>query len=414
MSPDFDWRFSDGEDYAASRRPAPHKPRRRLWLAVLAVVILAGGSVSVWWRLNRDDLRQQDRQLQAVAELELSSITGGDVELYLSQQDGSNASWYRAQESLAREGILAPPPAPGLEVVSVAIEQARVLGDVGRVELVVTAASSGQELSAFSATRFYRQGSGARWLHAMPDAEYLGPVRVWLGENVRLVGYEADAEWLRPVASHLERTGRDICELIECQELPVTIVFTDTMGGSVPQDALPAPVVSGRPMDETAESIWRAALDELLLDRIIDCETGVSEKVLVGKPPSMVFIARRLRERIRVQIGLRPWIVLDTEPIGDALESGRWLTLADIEGFAGDVAEEANPLLLHEVDLFLTFVVSNYGERGVMDLLRAIPESGSLSDLVLRAFDLDLKTLDGMFLGYAEVLTGRSLPLDSD
>jgi len=415
MSSDFDWQFSDGEASSAASGPSrPRRPRWRLWLVGLAVVALAGGCVFVLWRLSQNALRRRDRQLQAVAQLELSAVAGGDVELYLSQQDNANTNWYHAQERLAREGLLAPPPAPGLEVGRVAIAQARVVGDVGRVELAVTGVSSEQEPAVFSATRFYRQGPEARWLHTMPDAEYLGPVSIWLGESITLVGYETDAEWLRPAASHLERTGRTLCVLLECRELPVTLVFTDTMESPVTQNVLPALFVSGRPADETAIAVWQAALDEFLLDQTIARETGVSEAVLAGKPPPVGLIAHSVRERIRAQIGLRPWIVLDSEPIAAALKSGDWLTLADTESFTGDVAEGVDPLLLSEVDLFVHFVAANYGERGVLDLLRAIPESGSLSDLVLRAFGQDLDTLDRLFLVYAEILTGRSSLIDSD
>jgi len=416
MSADFDWRFRDEEARTKLDKPSPRRKRLRPWLVLLAVLALVGVGVFVWWKASRESLRQQDRQVQAVAELELRAIAAGDEELYLSLQDTSDAAWYRAQEILFAKGVFALPPAPGLNVAEVTVKQARAIGDLARVELTVVAAPVGAEDASFSATRFYRRLPDGRWMHSQLDPEYLGGVRVWLGEYVRLVGYEADAEWLGPVAPQLERTGRSLCVMLECQgELPMTLAFTDTVGSLAGLGgAWPAPLLAGRPTDETSESVWYAALGDHLLDRFIARETGVSEDALSGKPPSIALIARRVRERIRAHTGLRRPIVLDTQPVGDALESGCWMTLAEIEDLAEAVSEEEWLLLESEIDLFLDFVAANYGERGVVDLMRAMPESESMSGLSMRAFGTDLETLEELYFAYTKIVTGRSLETETE
>jgi hypothetical protein len=363
------------------------------------------GGLFAWWRLKRDSVHQQDRQVLSVAELELHAIAMEDGDLYMSLQDPADPAWQDIQGVNFAAGMAILPPAPGLEVVDVGIARPRTFGDTARVELTVTARSLEGEQSSFSAVRFYRRASDGGWVHALPESDYPGGIRVWVGENVRLVGYDVDAEWLGPAASHLEGTGSTLCRRFECrdEQSPITIAFTGTVAGPAdPGAELPAPFLAGRPVDESSRSQWYAALDEYLFDEILARETGITEAVLSDKPQSIVLITRGLYEWVLSRTVPGSSIVLDTQSVRDVLESGDWITLAEIDRLAGSKPEDE--LLLVQVDLLIHFVDANHSERGITDLLRAVPESESLSGLLKRAFGYDLATLEELYLAFARIM----------
>jgi hypothetical protein len=274
MAVELEWRFDDeGPDRAPQREQRPRRARWRVWLGLGAAVTLAVGlGGSTWWRARREALATVEAEVQAVAQLELRALAEGDAELYLSLQDDAAPGWLEPRESRAALEPLLLPPLPGLVATAAfSVENARVVGDAARVEVVRTAGLPSGEQGHFRAVRFYRRGDDGRWLHTSVDRDYAGHTVIFAGERVVISSFATDAGWARPAAYDLEKLAVRFCELAPCQErAPVTLAFTGTLGtAGRPGGALPAPFLVGVPDDETAQEMWAEALRALLFDYLI-------------------------------------------------------------------------------------------------------------------------------------------------
>ena len=172
MAVDLEWRFdTEVPDELPREEHRPHPPRRRVWLGLAgAVLLLVGVGLCVWWRSRREVLATVEAEVQAVAQLELGALADGDVELFMSLQDDADPTWREAQGVRAALDTFLPPPVPGLVASTVlSVENARVVGDVARVEVVRMAGLPGGEMVPFRAVRFYRRSDDGRWLHTRAD-----------------------------------------------------------------------------------------------------------------------------------------------------------------------------------------------------------------------------------------------------
>jgi hypothetical protein len=274
MAVELEWRFDDeGPDRPPQQEQRPRRARWRVWLGLgAAVALVVGVGGTTWWRARREALATVEAEVRAVAQLELRALAQGDAELYRSLQDDAAPGWREPPEAPAALEPLLLPPLPGLATTAAfSVENARVVGDAARVEVVRAAEFPGGEQARFRAVRFYRRGDDGRWLHTSVDRDYAGHVVMFVGERVVISSFAVDAGWAKPAAYDLEALAERFCKAASCpQRAPVTLAFTDTLSAAGRTDGvLPAPFLVGAPDNEAAHAAWWDALRALLFDHLI-------------------------------------------------------------------------------------------------------------------------------------------------
>ena len=274
MAVELEWRFDDEDsDRPPQQEQRPRRARWRVWLGLgAAVALVVGVGGTTWWRAQREALATVEAEVQAVAQLELRALAEGDADLYRSLQDDAVPGWREPPEATAALEPLLLPPLPGLATTrALTVENARVVGDAARVEVVRAAGLPGGEQARFRAVRFYRRGDDGRWLHTSIDPDYAGHTVVFVGERVVVSSFAVDAGWARPAAYDLEELAARFCKAVPCpRRAPVTLAFTDTLGTARrPEGILPAPFLVGAPDNEAAHAAWWDALRALLLDHLV-------------------------------------------------------------------------------------------------------------------------------------------------
>ena len=394
MSVDLDWRYRrDTFDQPPAGSPKGRRRRWRKWVTLLAavVVLVALGAFS-YWRARRAWLEQTAADVRAVAQLEMRALADGDVELYLSLQDGADAVWLEAQRAHWLSGCPLLPPAPGFTVTLPAtIELPIVIGDRARVEVVRLAGPPGEEPHPFRSVAFYRQVADGRWVHTAPDPDYGGRVLVWVGPRNDLAGYIVQTELLAQLAMELETTTATFCGLFPCPDgLRFTLAFTDTLGEQRAAIAvLPAPHLAGVPDNEGARAIWVQAIKGHLANLMLDEVVGR----LVGG-----FIEASLRHRVKEYLRAGPSHQLDPVLLAQAVAEGRLLGLVALWEQA--VADDQTALAEDEAALLVRFVEQAYGPEGVASLLAQIGTASSLEALLRDALGADLASFEKRWLDY--------------
>jgi len=294
-----------------------------VWLGLgAAVALVVGVGGTTWWRARHEALATVEAEVRAVAQLELRALAEGDADLYRSLQDDAAPAWREPPEAPAALEPLLLPPLPGLATTAaLSVENARVVGDAARVEVVRAVEFPGGEQARFRAVRFYRRGGDGRWLHTSVDRDYAGHTVMFVGERVVISSFATDAGWAKPAAYDLEGLAVQFCKRASCQQrAPVTLAFTDTLDAAGRTDgALPAPFLVGAPDDEAAQEMWTEALRALLVDYLIRREEGRYSPISPSSTCSSAsVVTRAAREANVCRSGLRARSSCTAGPMGSA------------------------------------------------------------------------------------------------
>lgn len=371
MSTDLEWHFGDGlpEEAPAEGQPQP-RPWRR-WLIWIVVLLLSSGAAYAWWHQRQQALDRAEARVRQVARLELRALAEGDVELFLSLQDGADDAWRQAQATYAKTLAL-PLPLQGITATETSVESARVVGSRARVQMGHTAALSNGRVATFRAVRFYRLASPGRWVHTKADPDYGGQRTSFVEDHVQVEVLERDADWIGPTVAALEALTSDYCDLAPCQGmLPLLLdVGAPLDEAATPGDAvLPAPYLVGAPENGAARAIWEASLEEFLLLRLIDEEIG-------PRPPDVhpgELFQDRLHAWFRGELGLGESPSPDLELLGDALDKGAWIPLWELWSLRPD--DPQRTLAEAEIDLLLAFIEREHGAATVARLPHALQDA---------------------------------------
>ena len=355
MAVELEWRFGEKD----SERPPqqerqPRRPRWRAWLILGVVALSIAAGVYAWWRSSRETLMMVEAEVQAVAQLELRAAAERDTALFLSLQDQAFPAWRKAQEARAWLDTFLPPPLPNLALGSeLVVENARVVGDAARVEVVSVAGLPDGEMGPFRAARFYRRSSDGRWLHTSADLDDAGHIVVFSGEQVTVVSFAIDTEWTKAAAYDLEGLAIRFCSLVSCQQgEPLMLNFTGTLDDVLePERVLPAPFLVGVPDDETAQEVWMEALRELAFDRLLVREWGPP----TGSGGDEIF-RTRFRDWLRAKLELRDPIAPDLDLVGEALDADELIPLDELRDLAPAADATRRELAEAEIDLLLAFI----------------------------------------------------------
>jgi Tol biopolymer transport system component len=414
MAVELEWRFDTEapEEIPREERP-PHRSRWR-WLGLVgAVLLLVGVGLSVWWRSRHDVLATVESEVQAVAQLELRALTEEDTELYLSLQDDADPNWEQAQQTRAKLDILLPPPLPALTSTAVlSVDNARVVGDVARVEIVRMARFPSGEAAPFRAVRFYRRSDDGRWLHTRADLDYAGPVVVWDGRWIRIAFFAADRTWIEPLASELDDLAQRFCGLdgiIPCEHRrPLALDFTGTLDTAVAvEGVLPAPLIVGTPDDAAARATWEVGQRELLFEQLIVREVGQPLSSHQGWPRGGELFRARLHEWLRAELGLREPIATDLDLIGESLDTGEWIPLGALWYFTFADDDVRRALAEAEIDLLLAFIAEEYGRSQLTRPLHALRLAPRMEALIWQGLGETWSTFERRHAAYVREVTGR-------
>jgi len=407
MSTDLEWRFGDDLPEATSdgREPGPRPWRRWLtWGLVLLVVL---GGAYVWWRQRQRTLNEAEAEVEQVARLELRALAEGDVELYMSLQDGADSSWREAQATYTETAAL-PLPLHGLTTTQTSVHSARIVGDRAEVEVVHTADLPNRGSASFRAIRFYRYTGNGRWLHTQIEPGAGRGTVVFTGPLIELAALERDAEWVEPLMSGLEDVTREFCALVSCrQSLPVSLdLAADLEGGTgTDETTLPAPFLVGAPEDEAARDAWQTALQAFLLDRLVAGETGRPADDVAG-----ALFEDRLRVWFRKKLGVPSSVYGDGDALieaADALSSSdSWVPLWELYVLPTD--DPRRPLAAAQVDLLLHFLEREYGVSAVAGLVHAFDDAEYTRDLLGGILDQPWSEFEVRYTAYLrEATAGR-------
>lgn len=371
MSTGFEWQFGDELPEKELNRERPRPSSWRRWVAWIIVLLVLLGGVYGWWRRRQQALRQAEAQVERVARLELRALAEGDSELYMSLQDTVDEDWRQAQAAYT-ETVALPLPIQGLRTIQTSVEGARVVGDRAQVEIKHTLTLSGERGASFEAIRFYRFTDRGRWVHTRVDPDDRGRSVILAAGQIEVRVSEQDAGWLEPLVSDLEALTSRYCNLAGCQQdLPLTLDLGAALDqAAVPGDTvLPAPFLVGAPEDRAAESLWKASLQDFLLDQLITRE--------IGTRPSRVHRGQIFRERLsawfRRRLGLSEPFSPDYELIREALDGGTWIPLWELWSLPPD--DLRRPLIEAEIDLLLRFIEREHGAAAVAGLPRALRDA---------------------------------------
>jgi hypothetical protein len=416
MAVELEWRFEDEPPDETWRDK--HPPRRLRWPVWLglggAVLLLVGVGFYAWWHARRETLARIEAEVQAVARLELRALAEGDTELYLSLQDDADPVWRGAYDARAALDTLLPAPLPGMTATAaLSVENARVVGDTARVEVVRMAGSPGGEMVPFRAIRFYCRTDDGRWLHTRPDLDYAGHTVLFVGEQVKIASFAIDADWMSPVAAQLEGLARQFCSLVSCRRrTPLALVFTGTLDSAVElESVLLAPFLVGVPDDAAARTAWEARLYELFIDRLIarEAEQPVGSTYARGEPRGGELFYARVREWLRAKLGLSEPVFPDLDVIAGALDGGEWISLEALWAFTPADDDPRRPLAEAEIDLLLAFIEEEYGSSLVVNLLYAPRQARRMEPLIWDALHGGWPAFEHRYVVYARQVTGRSV-----
>ncbi len=229
---DFDW-IVEYETLPPDDRPTrdaePDRPHRKLprWLWLLvALVTIAGGAVAILWKLGGegDPLPNPDvkERIDAVVQLELSSMHSGDQETFERIQDYASHrtnpqppadAWFEALRQMD------PPPAVRLADLEIIGEEA------ARAEVELDWSDQ-----CYRLTWFY-QLRDERWVHTDWASTELGETEKITAQHIQVIFHPFDREQATALAGRLESFVARFCATLPCPaQIPQTTVTMDPLG----------------------------------------------------------------------------------------------------------------------------------------------------------------------------------------
>jgi hypothetical protein len=433
MPPSFEWEIQD-DSGPPSRIGGGLEPpairKRRFRIAVALVVLLALGAIAIrTWAAVRDRAVEDAKaELRASVELELTSITEGDAELFRSRQDPADAMWQDRQSARqgfgsTAQGTTPSPLAPSLFATDrdPEISDIRVSGRDGQVQLthwfevrdLLSVATGSMDLQVrlpsqplpLSSTWFYRQGDDGIWYHVAPPDSFPGIPHSWFGSLLEIHSSELEAPLLGDSAAELMSLVVLVCRTLDCApDTHYVLSFEDigTATTSGERWALPAPHLVGLPEGEEARAAWHWSLKLWLFQNLIANHTNLEEI-------ADSIILRQLVGRLAARAGLAEPIPTDSHLLLQAGAQNQLHSFQDLwQAGVNSEPAQATRLLETEIAALLDVLGSQIGSERLYELLPepGVPFRASRAAL-FSSLDLDLDDITAAWSKYVSELSGE-------
>jgi hypothetical protein len=298
MSVKLEWEIKDDETPLPDEGPLPEtQPRgRRRWQLFALVTLVALIGLSFLGFRMRQNQKETENELRAVAEVELSALVNADRDLFLNQQDPDDQPWRQAQEKafdrhqqqIDQTKRTAAPPAPEH---SGEVPDVRVLGNRGWA-LVEFA----RDQDAWREMWFYRWSLADGWRRARPREDWLGGKRQRNTPHLAFSYYERDEAIVDALADEMESWHATLTSLYPCESceplqgsgtplLNVEFVYHDPVWPNqaqikwdkdIPFKVLvPSPQLDRLPADGGPSSELRRQMSGYLVEALIWHQTGM-------------------------------------------------------------------------------------------------------------------------------------------
>ncbi len=417
MSPDLEWRVGDQSGEQTIAKTAASRPPSHWRGIVIGIVVMLGAGLGVLYHLIPEPpapptsipavtrtpavsptptpLPPPGPLAESIA-IEANALSSGDTQLFMSTQDPNDDQWRQKQLADFKPWGTPPPGDDQLYRIDVTgtLSNDRAWADVIQP----------RDGRYFRETRFYRLAQNRLfWLRTRPalDPDFWGKVMTDTTEHLNVVFYERDAWPAAWVVSHeFEQLHAKACNVLGCWGvLPPGRQFTlvmlpNTDEPNVTRDptghitiTLPSPSIMGVYYQSVSNPNWysdprieKSFGQFVYPSLVIDIAGGLEHW---QKNHSGNLLIGAIGNWGRVRLGwmqpeealYQPELLNSNKlPSLDALWD--WPLTTSTSGI-GD-------LLFTESTALIKFIDETYGSEKVIALLRAVPDSNSLTDAIKR------------------------------
>lgn len=359
----FDWQ-TDQEDagWDAPQPPRPQPARRRRWILLVALVILAIAGGAIYWQLTqRSTAVAADTRADVLSSHTLlrQSAAAQDRDLLRALLSGRDAAWTNTTLRRLTSGswsdrpgfdLKAEPVAVGKPTADVWLSPDLDAAAVQEPRPYILQRGAGlTETVRLQETTFYRRGT-QRWLLAPPSPDYWGSRQSRAGARLTLTYPERDAELAQRLAGDLDALLVALCGEVPqhcgaAWRLNLNFMSGDAVStdhallestAGFPALSLPTPTLVGLPVDEAGYTALRAGYARHVATAALADWSGF---VCCARGP----ILRAFVDRYLADLGYAPWplgaAAFDTlfhQRLLDQSIDDRWLAQSMAAGPAAD------------------------------------------------------------------------------
>jgi hypothetical protein len=385
MDENFDWQTEESVDWdelppISSQSARPERrllPRRGWWLLLAGLLLLSG-----WLAWQQVTARIAEAEAEATADLLashdllLQASAAQDVDVARSLLSGRDPAWTAVQSDLVETGLWLERPLLGLTYQGAPTTAVSVTlsADLFTAELVYEAVYQTEtaEPVTLQQTAVYRRGAD-RWLYAPLEAGYWGEWEEQEYPRLTLRYRQQEAELIRRLGRDLSQAVTDLCLRVEGMICPADFrvrVQLDPQPDSLllletavlPHHELayhyrlPAPSLTGRPLDEVSYQALSRGYATWLLGGVVADQVGYT-------CCRQATIFRVLLDYQLSQIGLMVWPVDDVFYEQTLAENEKWQLHALVGAWSGYEAVPVTTTAGWQAYLLVDYLLQNrHGE----------------------------------------------------